>query len=537
MLKILIADDEEKVCTLICKLVDWQAHGMEVCAIAYNGFEALDFIKTHEPDVVITDIRMPGCDGIDLISKAKAINEDIEFVIISGYKYFEYAQSALRYGVSDYLLKPIKKEELNETLAKMRVKCLKRSEQLSMLDMMRLRIENDFMENRQQFFAELLIHDKERVFGTIEELNGMYHYQFSSGVFQLIIVKIDCPYEGFNAESMEVLYERISKILMDQLKSSCFEMEIYFSDSKMYTLLNYSREVRSLRRQLKSVMAELLVQQTVFDETFFSLCVGKQTEHISELSQCVSTAEQAVFQRLVNGTSIMIEDTPAKSMSAFKLDYLLAEFRSELSLAVELLNGQAVESAVDSLSKSIQINEITVGSVVYDLIQEAGEIYITSLKNIQYDVVFPLKVYEEFMTRLSISGTVERLLDALRLLITTLINFVIHEKKQADHKPVRLAKQFIQQNYMKPIGLVETSELVGFKPSYFSALFKKETGQNFLEYLSEVRIQKAKELLRETNLSIAEICTRVGYSDPKHFSETFKKYAGIKPGEFRKLYS
>lgn len=103
MIKVLIADDEEKVCTLIYNLVNWNDFGMEVVAKAYNGLEALELISGLAPDAVITDIRMPGYDGIELISKAKEINDRIEFIIISGYKHFEYAQSAIKYGVSDYL--------------------------------------------------------------------------------------------------------------------------------------------------------------------------------------------------------------------------------------------------------------------------------------------------------------------------------------------------------------------------------------------------------------------------------------------------
>lgn len=121
MIKVIVADDEEKVCSLICKLADWKAFDMEVVSTAYNGIEALERIKTLEPDVVITNIRMPGYDGIELIARAKEINEHIEFIIISGHRHFEYAQSAIKYGVSDYLLKPINKVELSDTLEKIRL--------------------------------------------------------------------------------------------------------------------------------------------------------------------------------------------------------------------------------------------------------------------------------------------------------------------------------------------------------------------------------------------------------------------------------
>ena len=115
-MRVIIADDEQKVCQLIYDLVPWENYGMTVVGMAYNGLDTLDLIKKQAPDLVITDIKMPGCDGLELIHRAKKQQEKIDFIIISGYRFFEYAQNAIKYGVSDYLLKPIKQEELVQPL-------------------------------------------------------------------------------------------------------------------------------------------------------------------------------------------------------------------------------------------------------------------------------------------------------------------------------------------------------------------------------------------------------------------------------------
>ncbi|HBF39879.1 MAG TPA: DNA-binding response regulator, partial [Firmicutes bacterium] len=169
-IKVLIADDEEKVCTLIYKLVDWKDFDMEVVATVYNGIDALERIRDLAPDVVITDIRMPGYDGIELIAKAKEINDHLEFIIISGYRHFEYAQSAIKYGVSDYLLKPIKKEELTGTLEKIRLHCLNRADQLSTQEQLRLRLQDDTSKQREQLFLDFLLNPSKAV-TTLGELN------------------------------------------------------------------------------------------------------------------------------------------------------------------------------------------------------------------------------------------------------------------------------------------------------------------------------------------------------------------------------
>ena len=111
MLKVIIADDERLICRLVQALCDWEVLDMEVAGLAENGLEALALIERERPDILITDIRMPGCDGLELIRRAKELRPELEIVIISGYAHFEYAQTAIRYGVGNYLLKPIKKDE------------------------------------------------------------------------------------------------------------------------------------------------------------------------------------------------------------------------------------------------------------------------------------------------------------------------------------------------------------------------------------------------------------------------------------------
>lgn len=131
MLKVLIADDEEKICQLIIKLINWEEMGLKIAATASNGIEALEQAKICKPEILITDIRMPGIDGMELIRKVKEKLPDTEIIIISGYRHFEYAQTAIRYGVRNYLLKPIKKEELRDTLQKIADIYREKNEQLN----------------------------------------------------------------------------------------------------------------------------------------------------------------------------------------------------------------------------------------------------------------------------------------------------------------------------------------------------------------------------------------------------------------------
>jgi two-component system response regulator YesN len=163
--------------------------------------------------------------------------------------------------------------------------------------------------------------------------------------------------------------------------------------------------------------------------------------------------------------------------------------------------------------------------------------YLTHLRNNQIAIHHGDEFLEKFHIHAWRCKTVDEIFSYLCMMIGESIKLIAQQKEQEETRPIRLAKQYIQENYMKPISLEDISNIVGFSPTYFSTLFKKVSGTNFVDYLTETRVNKAKELLRETNLNIAEICEQVGYSDLKHFTKSFRKNTGLKPSEYRKLYS
>jgi len=538
MIRVIIADDEEKVCQLICHLIDWKSVDMEIAGVAHNGIETLELIKTLQPDLVITDIRMPGYDGLELINLGKQAKEDMDFIIISGYSHFEYAQSAIKYGVSDYLLKPIKKNELLDTLNKIREKYRQRTEQLSSEEQMKIRLQNDIDKLRSGFFIERLLHkgvNQENF--EIEKCNEDYHFKFRPGYFQVFVVKLDCEYENLFESSIRILEDKVAQILRGFLKPECFDMEICFRGSRVYCVLNYKDiSKKTVRKQLKACLDELIVQKSIFHRIEFTFGIGTAVGDINQLKASLKAAESAVEQRLIEGTEKLIENVPVQDPSAGG-DALLADLTKSMEAALEVLDSKGVVAAIDLLKERALNKPDVSGQEVLHLVMDACSIYLMLLRNHQFHIENAEQFYENFSLHADLCSSASQLFDSLSKVIGQSLDAVIEERRQAYIKPIRTAKQYIQQNYMKPISLKEVSSVVGFNDSYFSSLFKKESGKNFLEYLSEVRMNKAKELLKETNLSIASICERVGYNDLKHFTKSFKKYTGLKPNEFRKLYS
>ena len=188
MIRVLVADDEEKVCQLICKLIHWEELEMKLVGTASNGIGSLQMIEAEHPDLVLTDIRMPGYDGMELLKRARIQNPDMEFIIISGYSHFEYAQTAIRYGVSDYILKPVNEEALNATLQKVRQRYMEHQ----------VLTEKNMEKKKQQVLDQARVRETlwidleyARIPQNMEALNEKYWYHFQEGKFRTFLIQAD----------------------------------------------------------------------------------------------------------------------------------------------------------------------------------------------------------------------------------------------------------------------------------------------------------------------------------------------------------
>lgn len=537
MIKVIVADDEENVCQLIRGLIDWATLDMEIVGTAHNGVEALDMLQALDPDLMITDIRMPGYDGLEMIRRAKEIKQNLDFIIISGYRHFEYAQNAIKYGVGDYLLKPIKKEDFMISLNKIHEKYLQRTEQVSKEEQLKKQLKSDADKLRANLFTELLL-KKGPGTGALTPgaVNEMYHFAFQPGLFQVCAVKIDCGYEDQYNNAIPILGEKVVQIFNNLLAQYCFDMEVFSQDSVTYCVLNYDvGQKKNLRRQLKAVLDELMMQKAAFEQFEFTLGAGTVCDDLKNLKDTFQTAGYAIGQRLILGTGRLIEDT-AVHTSPQVTESLLAGLNKTMGAALEVLDRGAVLGCVSQLQEQPALKQLS-GAEVFSLAKQVCEMYLTHLRNNKIPVFGWDEFYEAFCVHADRCRTKAELFQYLSVTLGKSLDRIIDDKKQADTKPIRLAKQYIQQHYMNPISLEEVSGVVGFNSSYFSTLFKKESGSSFVDYLSEIRMNHAKELLRETNLSVASVCEQVGYSDLKYFSKNFRKSTGVKPNEYRKLYS
>ena len=526
MIRVIIADDEKLICRLVQALADWESLGMEVAGTAENGLEALELVEALKPDILITDIRMPGCDGLELIRRAKEKKPQLEVVIISGYAHFEYAQSAIRYGVGNYLLKPIKKEELMETLRKMKERCEKRF--AAEEGMIHQNSQKDLSRLRSSLIKDLLSPKPPRL--SEEILHGTYHFQIQGDTYQVFLLKLDCDVREMSGASYEILQEKAREIFENGLFDICPEYHLYFQDYTGYGILNYEAEKKGeIRRGLRECLNLLDAKKKLYGSVEFSLALGAAVRDCSQLCDSLEKAGTAVMERLVEGPGRLLEGIPEGS--GIEKQNLLDKYVKVMEHALETFSQEEAKAACQVFQQSALDTHGICGRELYELVVSAGRLFLArcAVTNVE-------AIQQEFDYRCRQCCRAEELFTLLSEMQETLIQETGELRRNEAGRPVRLAKQYVMQHYQDPITLEEVCEATGFSVSYFSVLFKKETGEGFAKYLTRVRMEEAKRLLRETRLPVAEICERVGYSDRKHFTHIFHKTAGLNPAEYRKLY-
>lgn len=527
MIKVMIADDEERICQLIEALIDWESLHMEVAGIAHNGLEASEMVKKLRPDILITDIRMPGCNGLELIENVKKSVEELQIVIISGYAHFAYAQTAIKYGVGDYLLKPINKVELAATLQKFK----ERIEEKRRLEENHLKIQHQSEMDIRLFHMNLL----NRLTGpeiwepAVRTLQEEYHLHVQEGVFQGFVVKIDAGGEISQA-GIGIILEKTQTLLENGLQPCCMELLTGIKGSSCIGFVNYVEgQTEEIRRIFRYCLNHLESEKGIFGPVMFTAALGGAIREVKGLQESMGQASLIIEERLLKGTGKLMERMPDKS--AVHDQNILEKYLREAVHAIEVMSvEEASEATAQMRQRMLEIKDLR-GYEVRELVCSAAGLFLS-----QVEITNRAEEIKEFEEQCSLCGSMDQLIERLKELQNRYIEEMCRRHEADTVRPIRMAKQYIQNHYSEPITQEEVSGAVGLSAAYFSVLFKKVEGEGFAKYLINVRMEQAKVLLRETNTAVSKICQQVGYNDLKHFTRTFEKVTGVKPTVYRKMY-
>lgn len=520
MIKLLIADDEHIVIDSIKFIIDKYVHDVEVVGSAKSGKEAIEKSLQLKPDVVFMDIHMPGINGIDAIRHIREHNREIIFVIITAYEYFQYAKDAVNLGVYEYMLKPLNKNAIIEILQD---------------------IGAVINSKRQSLEKETAL--LEKISKILPHMEGQFIY---SQLFKSDVVKDIAFFEEVFA--MGLTEGSVMVVMLDELQASNKE------EGLLNTLIK-QKLYEHFRVELKDACS-CLIGMPLLDRIVAYIPVGKNADSYEARNNAIEMAKNIIEKTAGNyrigiGRCCKMEDFSESYQEAYRAAVQPGADRVthyEDMLIISPLPEDYPRAIEKAFLHSFMIGELQ------GTLEQFEELHSWMVMNYQNDHArIKSKLIELFImtqravpaANLNVSGNSEFLLQLLKTddscnIKVSCVNYLKNTLKELDeHRNKELngliakASQYIEQNYKHNINLNDVAKTVNMSYHYFSRFFKESTGKNFIDYLTELRIEKAMLLLKDSNVNIKMVCYEVGYSDPNYFSKIFKKNTGMTPTEYR----
>jgi len=518
--KVFFVEDEIITREGIRDNVDWRASGFEFCGEATDGEMALPLLRTTQPDVLITDIKMPFMDGLQLSKIVRERMPWIKIIILSGHDEFEYAQKAIGLGIADYLLKPVTVQKLQTVLQKLTIQLDQERKEKDNLKKLQEQMEDNRALLRERLLLQLVVGAVSPVDAV--EKGQMLGLDLLARHYLVVILKLQLGDRTEQYDHDE--YQRVQQELIELAEKDPDVLVLRRDWGDLILLMKggtqeYLEEARDL------VLAQMR-QKASGTRYHLTMGVGASKERIADICQSFVDALMHIQNP---GDMAGIRLNPAvERAELLKLDkaavenYLRCGAKDDFESFFNAYLRQLGESALRStLIKNYVFVDIVLATA--KLITELGG---------DMDTVLPeLSSIETILTNVT---SIDQLREQAHKIISIGLAFRDRQPNSQYANLIRQAKDYIQQHFANPeLSLNDVATHANLSASHFSAVFSQETHQTFKEYLTQVRIHKAKELLRMTRLRSTDIAYQVGYNDPHYFSSVFKKHTGLSPIEFR----
>ena len=540
--RIILVDDEEEVRKSIIRKIDWTAVGFAVVGDAENGEDALEKIENLEPDVVLTDIRMPYMDGLTLAERIRQKYPSMKIVIFSGYDDFEYAKQAIKLNVTEYILKPVNVEELTAILKRIKTNLDEEIEQKRNVNLLRENYKRSLPILREQFLKDLISRPMDGE--TVQTLLREYDIPLAGAKKWIAIaVELELEQELTQEEAPLPLHEEknlipisVMQILSENLKPSYRFSLLSFSGSADAKIAGIAAiDENNSQTELVNILGDICKEIRKTLKVPVTIGIGHSAQKLENISRSFQSALDALGYRSVVGTGSTIYINDVEPGIGGKLQFG-SEEESALIQAIKFGPEEKIRETVRGIVD--RMNEARVHA-------RQQQAYILSVANCmiqliqQYDLnmeeIFaedplgpdPFTVIQSMLNRENFS----RWLFQTALKIN---NALSRERDYAARQVIEKAKQYIMDNYQDPgLSVEQICRYLHMSPAYFSTMFKKATGQTYIAYLTEVRLNKAVELLNMTDEKTYVIASQVGYQEQNYFSYVFKKRFGVSPTKFR----
>lgn len=535
MIKVFLVEDEVVMRNGIKNNIPWEKEGFEFVGEASDGELAYPLIKREKPDIVITDIKMPFMDGLELSRIIKKELPQTKIMILSGYNEFDYAQTAINIGVTDYLLKPISSAKLLEAVKKVAELIEKEQDSARLIERYEKEMEENVLQEKHRLWSDLASNQLSTA--ELLEHGQKLGMDFTASAYRILLFKLMHGDDATGcSEALTDATDAVNRRTHEWSQVLSFDRSpdgwafLVKGESEEEAEQNYA----DLCRELREIAGN-------YPEIQYFGGVGCIVHRIGDIRNSYKEAAKAFSSRFFMTADRIVDNAELMSMQP----------ENQEKIDVSLIRSKTREyELVERFFKNGTLDEVE--SFLDELFHNIGEQNCKSLLYRQYVVMDLYFCASSFLQNMDIStdrlsqecrdinqivekaSSAEKMYDQMTALFSETLQLRDNHSRKKYSELLEDAKAFIDANYQHDdMSLNMVAAQVNISPSYFSTIFSSEMGQTFVEYLTGVRLEKAKELLMCSSLRTAEIGYEVGYKDSHYFSYIFKKVIGCSPKEYR----
>ena len=502
--------------------VDWQSAGFEFCGEAADGEMALPLIEACKPDLLITDIKMPFMDGLQL---SKIIREHmpwVKIIILSGHDEFEYAQTAIKIGVTEYLLKPVSSKDLIEVLHKVALSLDEGEKEREGLKRLKEQAEGSLVLLREKFLLRLVMGGISS--GEAIEQGQHLGLNIAARYYLILLVKIELC-DGTNPLDYHE-YQRAEQFVASLAGNN---------PNVLYTKRDFEEFILILKgdnpeqlQQEGTFLASLLQQEGQNKANCnFLVEIGQPQQRIGDIHRSFTEA-------LIKTKNIAEYSHIKKPVGGLEQVEILKSEHTALEDYLKFGNLQDIDSFftayLQPISDAALRSELVKNYGFMDIVMTVSQ-FVSDLGGKVEQIAPDIGNIEGFLQEVT---TIDQMNNELKNLIARALGFRDSRTNHERSFIIQEAKAFIEANFSNPdLQMSGVAKKFNLSPSHFSTVFSQEVGKTFRDYLIDHRIDRAKELLKTTNLKCSEIAYQCGYNDSHYFSTIFKKKTGFSPQQFR----
>lgn len=532
--KILIVDDEEEVRSSMMRKIQWKQLGYQLVGDAENGEDALEKVRLLEPDLVLTDIKMPYMDGLTLVEHIKRERSSTEIVIFSGFDDFEYAQQAIKLGVIEYILKPVNVVELTEILIKLKLKMDERIAEKRNIQALRSDYKKMIPVFTEHFLGDV-VQGRLDDAAILEGFNRLNLCIKEGSSWIVATTHIEMPMIKQERQAPHLHYEveliplSVEQMIYDKLVAN-FQFETFGTATGTCILcaIHTKQEMERFMNQLNQVCLDC----KKILELDVTIGLGKVYTSPSKIKDSYDEAKNALGYRtnIGSGMVIYISDVEIMHVGTLRFD---EQSEGELIHAIKFGHRNEITEVVEKLMHKMKEakvhtnqHQVYVMAIIHSLMEMAHKYELDT------NQIWGKEDYFKVIGRLLTIESMQNFIINSALSIHENIN---QERYDTMKQLIVEAKKYITEHFANPDLSVEmVCEHLHISQAYFSTLFRKETGQTYISYLTELRLNKAIELLNKTEDKTYIIANKVGYTEPNYFSYVFKKKFGMAPSRYQR---